>query len=81
MFNADVNDKKMNIICKFTIGYFLDIYFFLTLQRIVEKLLPFYILILTQYAKSEYISVSPFDISNTYGCYFRLFISGAQDDG
>lgn len=40
-----------------------------------------YILIFTQYAKSEYISVSPFDISNTCGCYSRLFISGAQDDG
>ena len=35
----------MNVICKFVIGYFLGIYFFLTLQRIVEKLLPFYILI------------------------------------
>ena len=34
----------MNVICKFVIGYFLGIYFFLTLQRIVEKLLPFYIL-------------------------------------
>ena len=33
----------MNVICKFVIGYFLGIYFFLTLQRIVEKLLPFYI--------------------------------------
>jgi len=81
MFNADINSKKMNVICKFVIGYFLGIYFFLTLQRIVEKLLPFYILIFTQYAKSEYISVSPFDISNTCGCYFRLFISGAQGDG
>ena len=49
----------MNVICKFVIGYFLGIYFFLTLQRIVEKLLPFYILIFTQYAKSEYTSVSP----------------------
>lgn len=72
MFNADINSKKMNVICKFVIGYFLGIYFFLTLQRIVEKLLPFYILIFTQYAKSEYTSVSPFDISNTCGCYFRL---------
>ena len=81
MFNADINSKKMNVICKFVIGYFLGIYFFLTLQRIVEKLLPFYILIFTQYAKSEYTSVSPFDISNTCGCYFRLFISGAQGDG
>ena len=52
VFNADIYNKKMNVICKFVIGYFLGIYFFLTLQRIVEKLLPFYILIFTQYAKS-----------------------------
>ena len=44
VFNADIYNKKMNVICKFVIGYFLGIYFFLTLQRIVEKLLPFYIL-------------------------------------
>ena len=44
VFNTDINNKKMNVICKFAIGYFLGIYFFLTLQRIVEKLLPFYIL-------------------------------------